>query len=75
MKELGNVAKQEGGDASNRVENSYLPFRRRERATVRFRQMTTVPKVSAVHAALHNTSTRTATALAERHTKPDTRPL
>lgn len=55
MKELGNTAKQEVGRwANNRVENSHLPFRRRERAMVRFRQMKTLQKFSSVHAAFHN---------------------
>jgi putative transposase len=41
MRELGNSQKQEIGRwANNRVENSHLPFRRRERAMLRFRQMT-----------------------------------
>ncbi|WP_366927747.1 DDE-type integrase/transposase/recombinase, partial [Brevundimonas sp.] len=39
---------------NNRVENSHLPFRRRERAMVRFRQMKTLQKFSSVHAAFHN---------------------
>jgi putative transposase len=40
MSELGNAEKQEIGRwANNRVENSHLPFRRRERAMLRFRQM------------------------------------
>lgn len=38
MKDLGNTAKQEIGRwANNRVENSHLPYRRRERAMLRFR--------------------------------------
>jgi putative transposase len=37
MNELGNAEKQEVGRwANNRVENSHLPFRRRERAMLRF---------------------------------------
>jgi len=37
MTELGNEDKQEVGRwANNRVENSHLPFRRRERAMLRF---------------------------------------
>ena len=45
MKELGNAEKQEVGRwANNRVENSHLPFRRRERAMLRFRQMKTLQK-------------------------------
>lgn len=39
---------------NNRVEESLLPFRRRERAMQRFRQMKTLQKFSAVHAAFHN---------------------
>ena len=45
MKELGNAEKQEVGRwANNRVENSHLPFRRRERAMLRFRRMKTLQK-------------------------------
>jgi transposase-like protein len=41
MNELGNRDKQEIGRwTNNRVENSHLPFRRRERAMLRFRKMT-----------------------------------
>ncbi|MFN7388657.1 DDE-type integrase/transposase/recombinase, partial [Brevundimonas sp.] len=55
MKDIGNTAKQEIGRwANNRVENSHLPFRRRERAMLRFRQMKTLQKFSSVHAAFHN---------------------
>jgi IS1 family transposase len=42
MKDIGNAGKQEVGRwANNRVENSHLPFRRRERAMNRFRRMKT----------------------------------
>ena len=55
MKELGNTAKQEVGRwANNRVENSHLPFRRRERAMLRFRQMKSLQKFVSVHANVHN---------------------
>ena len=55
MKELGNEEKQEVGRwANNRVENSHLPFRRRERAMVRFRRMKTLQKFASVHANVHN---------------------
>lgn len=55
MKDFGNTEKQEVGRwANNRAENSQLPFRRRERAMLRFRQMKTLQKFSSVHAALHN---------------------
>jgi len=47
MKDLGNTDKQEIGRwANNRVENSHLPSRRRERAMLRFRQMKTLQKFS-----------------------------
>ncbi len=55
MTELGNTDKQEVGRwANNRVENSHLPFRRRERAMQRFRRMKTLQKFSSVHAQVHN---------------------
>jgi putative transposase len=55
MSDLGCEDKQEIGRwANNRVENSHLPFRRRERAMLRFRQMKTLQKFASVHASLHN---------------------
>ncbi len=55
MKEIGNAdRKQTGRRLNNRAENSHLPIRRRERAMLRFRQMKTLQKFSAVHAAFHN---------------------
>jgi putative transposase len=55
MTELGNASKQEIGRwANNRVENSHLPFRRRERAMLRFRRMKSLQKFASVHANLHN---------------------
>jgi putative transposase len=55
MTELGCEDKQETGRwANNRVENSHLPFRRRERAMLRFRQMKALQKFASVHASLHN---------------------
>jgi putative transposase len=55
MKEIGNADRQETGRRlNNRAENSHLPIRRRERAMLRFRQMKTLQKFSAVHAAFHN---------------------
>jgi putative transposase len=51
MKELGNAEKQEVGRwADNRGENSHLPFRRRERAMLRFRRMKTLQKFASVRA-------------------------
>ena len=55
MKELGNTDKQEVGRwANNRVDNSHLSFRRRERAMLRFRRMMTLQKFASVHANVHN---------------------
>jgi putative transposase len=55
MRELGNIDSREMGRwLNNRVENSHLPFRRRERAMLRFRQMKTLQKFASVHASLHN---------------------
>jgi hypothetical protein len=55
MKEVGNAEKQEVGRwANNRVENSHQPFRRRERAMLRFRQMKSLQKFASVHASFHN---------------------
>ncbi len=39
---------------NNRAENSHLPFRRRERAMLRFRRMRTLQKFAAVHASVSN---------------------
>ena len=55
MSELGNRDKQDIGRwANNRVENSHLPFRRRERAMLRFRRTKTLQKFTSVHANGHN---------------------
>ncbi len=50
MDQLGCRDRQEVGRwANNRVENSHLPFRRREQAMLRFRQMKTLQKFASVH--------------------------
>jgi len=55
MKVIGNVDKQEVGRwKNNRAENSHLPFRRRERAMLRFRRMRSLQKFVAVHSSIHN---------------------
>jgi putative transposase len=55
MKVIGNVDKQETGRwLNNRAENSHQPFRRRERAMLRFRRMRSLQKFVAVHASVHN---------------------
>ena len=55
MKEIGNAGKREVGRwANNRAENSHQPFRRRERAMLRFRRMKTLQQFASVHASFHN---------------------
>ena len=55
MKDIGNAAKQEIGRwANNRAENSHQPFRRRERAMLRFRRMKTLQKFASVHGSVTN---------------------
>ena len=55
MRELGNLERREVGRwLNNRAENSHLPFRRRERAMLRFRQMKALQKFASVHADVHN---------------------
>lgn len=55
LKEIGVADKQETGRwLNNRVENSHLLFRRRERAMQRFRRMRSLQKFSAVHSSVHN---------------------
>ncbi len=50
LRELGATEKQQTGRwLNNRVENSHLPFRRRERAMQRFRRMQNRQKFAAVH--------------------------
>ena len=55
MRQLGNLDRREMGRwLNNRAENSHLPFRRRERAMLRFRRMKSLQKFASVHASLHN---------------------
>ena len=44
----------QGRHINNLIENSHLPFRRRERAMLRFRQMRCLQKFASVHASVHN---------------------
>ena len=75
MKELGNAGKQEVGRwANNRVENSHLPFRRRERAMNRFRRVKTLQKFSSVHASVHNLFNQERTSPAGKTTSRDAPP-
>lgn len=55
LKEIGTEARQETGRwLNNRAENSHLPFRRRERAMLRFRRMRSLQKFASVHASVSN---------------------
>lgn len=55
MKAVGNQERQETGRwLNNRAENSHLPFLRRERAMLRFRQMRCLQEFAAVHSSVHN---------------------
>jgi putative transposase len=55
LKDLGRGDDREMGRwTNNRAENSYLPFRRRERAMLRFRTMRSLQKFASVHASIFN---------------------
>ena len=55
MKVIGNEGCQETGRwLNNRAEHSHQPFRRREGAMVRFRDIKTLQKFAAVHASIYN---------------------
>ncbi|PWK53536.1 putative transposase [Silicimonas algicola] len=55
LKEMGRGDDREMGRwGNNRAENSHLPFRRRERAMQRFRQMRCLQKFASVHASVSN---------------------
>ena len=55
MKGPGNPGRQEcRRRLNNRAENSHQPFRRREGAMARFRDIKTLQKFAAVHASIHN---------------------
>jgi transposase-like protein len=55
LRDLGISDRQETGRwTNNRAENSHQPFRRRERAMLRFRRLRTLQKFASVHASVHN---------------------
>jgi putative transposase len=55
LRELGSESRQRTGRwENNRAENSHLPFRRRERAMLRFRRMRSLQKFASVHASVSN---------------------
>jgi len=52
---IGNADRQETGRwVNNRAENSHLPFRRRERAMLRFRRAKTLQKFVSIHTSIQN---------------------
>ena len=66
MRDLGNVDRREVGRwLNNQVENSHLPFRRRERAMLWFRQVRTLQKFASVHPSHHDHLTRYAISLTD----------
>ena len=55
LKALGAVERRETGlGLNNRAENSHQPFRRRERAMLRFRRMQSLQKFPSLHGSIHN---------------------
>jgi putative transposase len=55
LKVIGSVERQETDRwRNNRAENSHQPFRRKDRAMLRFRRMRTLQKFVSVHASVHN---------------------
>lgn len=55
LKEIGAADRQERGRwLNNRAENSYSPFRRREREKLRFRRMRGLQMFASVHASVSN---------------------
>ena len=57
MNAIGNAAARTCGRwLNNRAENSHRPFRRREGAMVRFRDIETLQRFASVHASIHNHS-------------------
>lgn len=55
LNEIGAADRQECGRwLNNRAENSHLPFRRRERAMLRFRRVRSLQKFASVHASVCN---------------------
>ena len=55
MKEIGAERRQVCGRwLNNRAENSHQPFRRREGAMARFRDIRTLQKFASAHASIHN---------------------
>tara|TARA_R110000772_G_scaffold103248_1_gene204171 strand:+ start:358 stop:804 length:447 start_codon:yes stop_codon:yes gene_type:complete len=55
MNQLGNINRHETGRwLNNRAENSHLPFRRRERAMQKFRQLQNLQKFTSIRSSVTN---------------------
>jgi len=55
LKEIGTAGRQETGRwLNNRAENSHLPFRRPDRAMLRFRRIRSLQNFAAVHYSVYN---------------------
>jgi putative transposase len=75
LKEIGGVERQEIGRwVNNRAENSHQPFRRRERAMLRFRRMKTLQTLPQCTGPSTTTSTRSAISSAGKSTRKDAQP-
>ena len=48
------LSEKHGRWLNNRAENSYQPFRRREGAMLKFRDVKTLQKFASIHASIHN---------------------
>ena len=74
LKESGAAKLQETGRRLNdRAENSHFPFRRRERAMIRFRRAKTLQKFAAVHGTVHNHFAHECTSSPAKAAKNDAR--
>jgi putative transposase len=73
MGEIGVAADRHevGGRLNNRAKNSHPPFRRRERAMLRFRSMKTLQKFGSIHAQVHNHSIWSSTSSRGKSTNRD----
>ncbi len=55
MEDIGSADRQETGQwLNNRAENSHHPFRRRERAMIKFRSTKSLQKFASIHSSIHN---------------------
>ena len=73
LKALDAIGKHETGRwLNNRAENSHQPFRRRERAMLRFRRMHSLQKFAAVHGSIHNHFNQERTLISRQNFAPRT---